>query len=108
VRANSGAVQQLALNLLQNAADASPPGALIRVATRQEGEHAVLEVVDRGSGIRPEVLERMFEPLFTTKPEGTGLGLTIVKRIVDDHRGAIQVESEVGRGTTFRILFPSA
>lgn len=107
VRANRGALQQLLLNLLQNAAEASPPGSTIRVSTRQDGAHAVLEVADQGQGIPDHVKQRMFDPLYTTKPEGTGLGLSIVKRIADDHSATIEVETTVGRGTTFRVRFPT-
>jgi PAS domain S-box-containing protein len=106
VLANRGAIQQLVLNLLQNAAEASPPGSGIVVRTYQDGDRAVLAVEDRGRGIDATTRGRMFDPLFTTKPDGTGLGLTIVRRIVDEHHGTIDVSSEVGKGTTFRVLFP--
>lgn len=108
VRANRGAVQQLALNLLQNAAEASPPGSAIRIVTRDEAGFALLEVEDHGSGISAEVRDRMFEPLFTTKPEGTGLGLSIVRRIAEEHGATIEVETDARRGTTFRVRFPVA
>ncbi len=107
VLANRGAVQQVVLNLLQNGADASPPGAPLRVVTREEEGRAILEVADRGAGISPEGMRRIYEPLYTTKEEGTGLGLTIVKRIVDEHEAEIACESEPGRGTRFRIAFPA-
>ena len=107
IRANQGAIQQIVLNLLQNAADASAPGRPIRVVTRQDGATPILEVVDQGSGIPPEVLRRMYEPLFTTKAEGTGLGLSIVKRIADEHGATLECDTQVGRGTTFRVRFPA-
>ncbi|HUR68311.1 MAG TPA: PAS domain S-box protein [Candidatus Thermoplasmatota archaeon] len=107
VRANKGAIQQILLNLLQNAAEASPNGTSIRVVTRQQGDRAILEVVDQGSGIPASVMGRMFDPLFTTKAEGTGLGLSIVKRIVDDHAAAIECDTTLAEGTTFRVLFPT-
>lgn len=108
VRANRGALQQVALNLLQNAAEASAPGSTIRVATRPDGAGGLLEVSDEGSGVAAEIRERIFEPLFTTKPEGTGLGLSIVKRIVDEHGAVVECVSEPGRGATFRVRFPPA
>lgn len=108
VVANRGALQQLTLNLLQNAADATTAGGRIRVTTRDEGAFVVLEVSDEGTGIPDEVRVRMFEPLFTTKPTGTGLGLSIVRRIVDEHQARIHCESALGKGTTFRVEFPRA
>jgi signal transduction histidine kinase len=65
-----------------------------------------VRVEDTGMGIRPEHLNRIFEPFFTTKARGTGLGLALVRRILDQHRAAIEVESELGRGTIFTIVFP--
>ncbi|HVM45869.1 MAG TPA: ATP-binding protein, partial [Candidatus Thermoplasmatota archaeon] len=102
-----GPVQQLVLNLLQNAAEASPTGAAIRVAVRPTDGGPELEVADEGTGMPPELIERMYEPLFTTKERGTGLGLTIVRRIADAHGAGIACESAPGRGTTFRVRFPA-
>jgi len=75
-----------------------------------EGEELVFEVADTGSGIAPEVLPRIFEPFFTTKPlgVGTGIGLPTVRKIVEEHRGRIEVESPPGQGATFRIILPAA
>jgi signal transduction histidine kinase len=106
VRANKGAIQQVVINLLQNAADATPTALPIRVATREEAGNAVLEIVDRGVGMSAAVLRHMYDPLFTTKDDGTGLGLSIARRIVDEHRAHIECESEPGRGTKFRVIFP--
>ena len=102
-------LQQVVLNLLENAAEASPHGASIRVVTRAEGEGqgAVLVVEDRGPGIPTEVQARMWEPFFTTKPEGTGLGLSIVRRIVLAHEGTIRCESGPGQGARFVVRLPS-
>jgi CheY-like chemotaxis protein len=106
---------QVLLNLIMNAAHAIPEGAAernqIRVAARDDGQgHVDIEVRDTGSGIAPENLARIFDPFFTTKPVGvgTGLGLAIVQRIVTDHGGHVTVESEVGRGTTVRVMLPAA
>ncbi len=95
-------------NLLENAAQASPPGATISVKTRPVRDGAEISVIDRGSGISPDDLENIFNPFFTTKSSGVGLGLALVSKIVDEHRGKIAVESEPGRGSVFRVVFPAA
>ena len=75
--------------------------------TRAAGGHvAEIAVIDRGSGIEPKHLETIFNPFFTTKPAGVGLGLAIVAKIVDEHGGKIAVESEPGKGSIFRVLLP--
>src|SRR6185295_19198070 len=80
----------------------------LAVRVRRTGERVRLEIADTGRGIQPEVLARIFEPFFTTKPsgEGTGLGLSLCRSIVEDHGGTITVESLPGRGTTFGIDLP--
>jgi len=67
-----------------------------------------VSIADTGCGIPPELLDQIFEPFFTTKARGTGLGLTLVRRILDRHRAVISVESEPGRGTVFTIVFPGS
>ena len=80
-----------------------------RVAPQCGGRAAaVAEVADRGPGIPPEVQQQLFNPFFTTKDGGTGLGLPISVRIVEEHGGTIEVQSRVGEGTTFRVLLPLA
>jgi len=83
-------------------------GRRITIRTRLERERLLLEVIDTGPGIPAEIQTRIFEPFFTTKPqgEGTGLGLSLCKRMVEEHEGTITADSEVGRGTTFRIELP--
>ena len=71
-------------------------------------EAVILEVCDNGQGIPPEVEKRLFDPFFTTKSSGTGLGLPIAARIVEKHLGALQYQTQVGRGTTFGIILPRA
>jgi signal transduction histidine kinase len=94
-------------NLLKNARDALEGGGEIRVGARYLGDFEVeVTISDNGPGIPPENRERIFEAYFTTKERGTGLGLSIVKQNVEMFGGQVRVESEVGRGTTFRILFP--
>lgn len=108
VRVDAGQVQQVILNLLQNAAEASPPGRAIRLETRAAPGAAEILVRDEGVGIPPDVLARMYEPFFTTKKEGTGLGLSIVRRIVEAHGATLACDTKPGRGTTFVATFPEA
>jgi signal transduction histidine kinase len=105
---HSGKVNQVFLHLLANAVDACGRGGVITVRSRLEGNSVVVEIQDNGCGIPAEHLPRLFEPFFTTKPvgEGTGLGLSVSFGIVRDHGGTIEVESEVGHGTTFRVRLP--
>lgn len=115
VTANESRLGQVVLNLIVNAAHAVPEGTerdnQLRLITRTlEDGRAVIEVADAGCGIPKENLERIFDPFFTTKPAGvgTGLGLAICHTIVAELGGEIEVDSEVGRGTTFRVLLPQA
>jgi len=123
IRADEGMVEQVLLNLAINARDAMSNGGNLTVTTEpvdlsaasagkiphaRAGKFICLEVSDTGSGIAPEIMPRIFEPFFTTKEigKGTGLGLAMVYGIMRQHDGWITVESEVGRGTTFRAYFP--
>ena len=110
VRGNSGKLQQVFLNLFINARDAMPAGGALTVRTWAENGFAHVEVADTGQGIPPEHLARIYDPFFTTKSskKGTGLGLSITYGIVQEHNGIIEVDSTVGRGTRFRLEFPSA
>jgi signal transduction histidine kinase len=115
VEANESRIGQVILNLIVNAAQAIPEGRAdaneIRITTKTgEAGWAVVEVSDTGGGIPPQHLERIFDPFFTTKPVGvgTGLGLAVCRRIIDELQGTIGVESEVGKGTVFRVAFPPA
>ena len=115
VRGNEARLSQVLLNLLINAAHAIEPGRVeqneIRVVARRSGPgHVTLAVSDTGCGIPPENLPRIFEPFFTTKPVGvgTGLGLPVCQGIINSLEGELTVESQPGRGTTFRIILPIA
>jgi PAS domain S-box-containing protein len=115
VDANTGRLGQVLINLLVNAAQAMPERPLaenvIRVVTaRDDAGRAVIEVQDNGAGIAPEQRSRIFEPFFTTKPAGvgTGLGLAICREIVTGLEGRIELESDVGKGSTFRVTLPAA
>ena len=108
ILADADLLQQVLLNLIQNAAQASHEGAVVTVrAHRRTGPEAVvIEVEDRGHGILPEQLPHVFEPFFTTRPKGTGLGLFVAHGIVQRHGGTLEVESEPGQGTKFRVVLP--
>jgi two-component system NtrC family sensor kinase len=115
VSANEARLGQVLLNLVVNAAQAIPEGMAeaneIRVVTRTDASgRAVIEIIDSGVGMSPETLRRAFNPFFTTKPvgQGTGLGLAICRGIVATLGGEIQVESDLGRGSCFRVVLPSA
>lgn len=103
-------LNQVFLNILVNAAQAMPESGrgTIAVRTRCEGVTVSIEIADTGCGIAPETLSRIFEPFFSTKPVGmgTGLGLSLSYGIVQRHGGRIEVESELGEGTTFRVVLP--
>jgi two-component system, cell cycle sensor histidine kinase and response regulator CckA len=123
VRANDGGVEQIIINLALNARDAMPNGGVIAlgasvavVAESEAGRHAearpgrfvCLSVSDSGCGIPREMISRIFDPFFTTKEvgKGTGLGLSMVHSIVQQHHGWIEVDSEIGHGSTFKVFFP--
>jgi signal transduction histidine kinase len=99
-------MERVFYNLVLNAAQATAPGGAVTVKTRAAGGTAEIAVIDRGVGIDRKQLESIFNPFFTTKPEGVGLGLAIVSKIVDEHGGKIAVESELGKGSVFRVLLP--
>jgi len=108
VEADPGQLRQVVLNLLLNAADATPGGEPITLKAVADGDHVTIEVQDRGPGIPLEVRTRLFEPFFTTKKGGTGLGLATVHRIIEEHRGSIEIADASGGGTVFRVRLPRA
>jgi two-component system, NtrC family, sensor histidine kinase HydH len=93
-------------NLVQNALDAMPQGGLLTLAGQRTATHVHLQMQDTGSGIPAAQLATIFEPLYTTKPGGTGLGLYIVQEIIAAHGGHVTVESVEGQGSTFTVILP--
>jgi signal transduction histidine kinase len=106
VEHDSDQIHQVLLNLLLNALQAIDVNGKIAVTVELQGKNAVIEVADNGRGIAPDHLPNIFRPFYTTKGDGTGLGLSLARRIVEDHQGRIQVTSTVGKGTTFAVILP--
>ncbi len=99
-------MRRVLINLIENAAQADPHGRPIVIAARQTGNGLEISVKDHGSGIDPQLRERIFQPYFTTKNNGIGLGLAITRKIIEEHDGQIRVESELGAGSRFIITLP--
>lgn len=99
-------MEQVFINLLTNAAQASEPGEKVTVVTRLVEGQVEVSVIDRGCGIPKDKIETIFNPFVTTKQTGVGLGLAVVAKIVDGHGGKMTVDSEPGKGSTFRITLP--
>jgi signal transduction histidine kinase len=108
IQADSVQISQILVNLITNAIHAMPKGGKITVATKGKNEHVSLIVSDTGSGMSNEVKKKIFEPFYTTKPvgQGTGLGLSVVHGIVEEHNGRILVHSSPGKGAKFEIVLP--
>ncbi len=108
VLADSAQLRQLVWNLVRNAVQASEAGEVVQVSVEREGDTAALSVVDQGVGIEQSQMPRLFDAFFTTRSQGSGVGLAVVKRIADEHGFIIHVKSEAGRGAAFRVLMPLA
>jgi signal transduction histidine kinase len=116
IRIDPGQIKQVLINLVQNAAESIGKNGSITLRARLDEKRlldqtmsvVILEVTDTGKGIAPDVEKRLFDPFFTTKEAGTGLGLPIAARIVEKHQGALQYQTQAGRGTTFGIILPRA
>ena len=99
-------IKHAVLNLVKNALAAMPGGGHLHIASGIRNENVFLEIADTGSGIPEKNLSKIFEPYFTTKDFSSGLGLTLVYKIVKEHRGEVAVKSKEGQGTTFSLSFP--
>jgi hypothetical protein len=108
IELDSGQIHQVLLNLLLNAVQACEDGGKVRVEFSEDAEYVTAVVKDNGKGIPPEVLPNIFRPFFTTKGNGTGLGLSLARRIVEDHGGRLEAESEVNQGSRFVLIFPKS
>lgn len=100
-------LKQALLNLLLNALQATPPGGHVVVRTSGDEDRLVLAISDDGEGMSSETCEKAFTPFFTTREEGTGLGLPLVRRIAEQHKGTIEISSIEGQGTTVTMVFPA-
>jgi len=100
-------LKQVLINILKNAIEVMPAGGIIQVKTRKWGNNQVrITITDEGQGIPEEKIKKLGEPFYTTKERGTGLGLMVSYKIIEEHAGMIEVESEVGKGSSFHILLP--
>lgn len=108
VEGDPNQLKQVFINLMRNGIEAMQPGGVLRVLLWEDGGRARVQISDQGSGMPPEALARIGEPFFTTKEQGTGLGVMVSKRMVADHGGDLLIESEEGRGTTVTVLLPAA
>ncbi|MFQ6080821.1 MAG: sensor histidine kinase [Candidatus Bathyarchaeia archaeon] len=105
-RADPNQIRRVCSNLISNAVDAMPEGGKLTITSSRKGDFVEVKVQDTGVGISKQNMEKLFTPLFTTKARGLGLGLLICKNLVEGHGGSIEVESEVGKGSTFTIRLP--
>jgi two-component system sensor histidine kinase HydH len=104
--ADAGMLKQAILNLFINAQQAIGAGGELMVRTVRDGQSAQIQISDTGKGIPADRISRIFEPYQSSRPDGTGLGLATVKRIIEAHKGNITVVSEPGKGTAFTISLP--
>jgi signal transduction histidine kinase len=106
VDADESQLRQAFMNIVRNSFEALPGGGEIVIATRADDGRAVVTFQDTGAGIAPEHLARVFDPFFSTKESGIGLGLSLTHQIVSEHGGTITAASEKGKGTTFTVTLP--
>ena len=101
--------RQVFINLINNGVEAMPAGGTLSIESENDPDGRVrFTIRDEGAGIRPGDMGKLFQPLFTTKARGIGLGLVVVKNLTEANKGTIDVESEVGKGTTFTLTLPAA
>ncbi len=106
LEADPGQMKQVLLNLIKNSLEAMDSGGKITLRSGVDSQYVWFSVTDTGCGIPPEVLEKIFDPFYSTKEKGTGLGLAVIHKIVTDHHGAVAVESEQNKGATFSVRLP--
>ncbi len=99
-------MHQVLLNLIKNAVEASPPNGLVRISLVREPDNLALELANGGEVLSPETQQRAFEPFFTTKPKGTGLGLGLVRRVVEEHGGTVELSSDSTFGNRLTLRLP--
>jgi signal transduction histidine kinase len=107
INADAEQLWQAVLNLVRNSLEAMPSGGTLSISTRSENGQSVLRVADNGKGMNEEQLGQLFVPFFTTKPRGTGLGLSLTQQILNEHGAQLDCVSKPGKGTTFTICFPA-
>lgn len=107
IQADERFLRQALMNILTNAKAAMmPAGGELGITTRFDQERVYIIITDTGKGIPPDILHKIFEPYFTTKPDGSGLGLTMTYKVIKEHGGDIQVHSDIGKGTRFTLILP--
>ena len=107
-RADADLIKQALLNIVINGVQSMPEGGLLTVTTKRVNELAKIEIADQGGGIPPEIRDKIFNLYFTTKKQGSGIGLAMTYRVLQLHNGSLEFESEIGKGTTFRMFLPLA
>jgi signal transduction histidine kinase len=99
-------IEQILANLVENAYQAMPEGGQLTIAAVRQRDGVVIAISDTGNGISPQNMDRLFEPLFTTKIKGIGLGLAVSKKLIEANHGRIEAHSQLGKGSTFTIYLP--
>ncbi|MCF6148571.1 MAG: GHKL domain-containing protein [Candidatus Kuenenia sp.] len=107
IKGNPLELQEVLINIINNAIDAMPDGGTLSFSTKEDGGNVIVNISDTGLGMDEETQSKLFDPFFTTKDHGTGLGMSIVFEIVKRHRGEIAVQSQMGKGSTFILSFPA-
>jgi signal transduction histidine kinase len=107
VKINAGQIEQVLINLITNAYQAMPDGGRLVISGFQKKDKVILMIEDNGIGIEKQNIEKIFEPLFTTKVKGIGLGLTVTKLFTEANEGTIKVSSKLGKGTIFTVALPT-
>jgi signal transduction histidine kinase len=109
VHIDADEMRQCVRNLIGNGIEVMPKGGIVRLATELVEQNWVrVDIADSGPGIPPDVLDKIFTPFYTTKARGTGLGLAVVRKVMDRHNGKVDVETVIGKGTTFKLFLPLA